>query len=926
MVDGKPASTFGPYQILGPLGRGGGGEVYRAWDPRLHREVALKILRQRSETDPERLRRFVAEARAASGLNHPNILTVFDAAVEGETPYIVSELIDGESLATELRRGPFAIRRLLDLAAQIADGLADAHAAGIVHRDLKPENIMVTRAGRAKILDFGLARPAGFQPAGGIAAAPDSQTMTEPGLLEGTVPYMSPEQARGAATIDFRSDQFSLGLVLYEMATGRPAFRRDTPAGTLEAIVADEPPPLSEANSQLPLMFCWIVERCLAKHPGDRYGVTVDLHRDLRTLRDRLPEAVARETRVGRSLQPRQSSAWQILTAVGALVLVATLASVWALSADRPPDLSALRFMPFATETGYEGFPAWSPDGQTVAYTAEQDGVLQIFTRRRGSASAAPITESGHDCKFPFWSPDGRRVYYISQARDREGLWSVPAGSGVPQLVLPDATRAAISPDGTTLAFLRDETRADVVGTASLWLTNGDGTAPPRRYDRAPFGDLRFTEAEIWFSPDGRTLAISGVPGTIALEPERRGWQFWLLPLPNGPPTRRLQWWPNPAPRIAGFTWLPGSRFVVLGMISTTMPGSHLWIADVDRDRAWPLAPGATGAAHPSASSSGNGNEIVFTSDEPHYDIVQIPLDGGPVRNLVSTSLNEMDPVWSMGAKAYAYITDRTGVDEVWLRTGEGPLGERALVTQADFKDDRTIMLSSPSFSPDGARLAYQRNASRPVWPLRVWYSPVVGGTPVPLLPETHEGYQGAPTWSPDGQWIAFAEWDTKRWKLVKVRVGGGEDTAESLVTVRTDGVANATPHWSPARDWITWETDQGFFVVSASNGAEVKQLGTDPWLVHTWSRDGLRIIGIRQTDDLHLRLVSVDASSSGRERELADLGLAPPVNNPVRGLSLGPDGNTLITSIARMRGDLWLLEGLRPPRRVLDRLWRRSP
>src|SRR5688572_22462727 len=228
-------TRLGSYEIGAPLGRGGVGEVYRAWDPRLEREVALKILHERSEVDPDRVWRFVAEARAASALNHPNILTVFDAAVEGATPFIVSELIEGDSLRGEIRRGPVPIKRLLDIATQIADGLSEAHGAGIVHRDLKPENIMVTRAGRVKILDFGLAGHLGFGHATTGGSADGSQAETALGLRPGTVPYMSPEQARGTAA-GRHSDQFSFGLILYEMLTGRPAFQGATPAATLHAI------------------------------------------------------------------------------------------------------------------------------------------------------------------------------------------------------------------------------------------------------------------------------------------------------------------------------------------------------------------------------------------------------------------------------------------------------------------------------------------------------------------------------------------------------------------------------------------------------------------------------------------------------------------------------------------------------------------
>jgi eukaryotic-like serine/threonine-protein kinase len=909
-------SSFGPYEIRGPLGQGGGGEVYRAWDPRLQREVALKILRGRAEADPERVRRFVAEARAASALNHPHIVVVFDAAVDGGTPYIVSELIDGQSLAQEIRRGPVPLKRLLDLATQIADGLAEAHAAGIVHCDLKPENIMVSRAGRAKILDFGLVRPAGFRGPGIVTVTVDDQTITAPELLGGTVPYMSPEQARGLP-IDFRSDQFSLGLILYEMATGRPALRRATPAETLEAITHEEPAPLPALNPRLPLQLRWIIERCLAKDPRDRYGVTADLHHDLRLLRDRLPE-VARETRSAPAVS-RRRAAW-----TGALLVVAAFAATGLgvlLMFPPQPDLTALRLAPFATEAAYEGFPAWSPDGRTVAYTAEKDGVLQIFTRRRNSPAGVPITSATADCTHPFWSPDGRRVYYVSLARDREGIWSVPAAGGVAQLVVPDASRGAISSDGRTLAFLRHEGREDAVGSAAVWLSDLQSADPPRRYERSPFGDLRFVEADLSFSPDGRRLAVAAVPVAIGLQPDQRGWQLWLLPMRDAPPARTLEWLPETVPRLAGLTWMPDSRHVVLGRISDAMSRPQLWLADVDRNRAWPITQGTTSFAHPSASSTG---EVVFTAGEPQYDLVQIALDGSTPPRVIATSRNESDPVWSARANAYAYVTDRSGRDEIWLRTGEAGGDERPLVTHADFQD-RTIMLGSPAFSPDGRYVAYQRNAGGPVWPLRIWYSPSGGGTPVPLLPESHEGYQGAPTWSPDGEWLAFAEWNREAWRLIKVRVHGDAAAAEAPVVLRSDGVANAAPQWSPSGEWITWETDEGSLVVSPDADGNERRLGLEQWLAHTWSPDGSRVYAVQLTDSRTLSLVAIDVRS-GRARVLADLGPSPAVNNPLKGLSVGPGGRTLVTAMPGMQGDLWVLEGLRPPRGLLDRVTMKTP
>ncbi len=584
-----PGTRLGSYQIGVPLGRGGVGEVYRAWDPRLEREVALKILRERSELDPDRVWRFVAEARAASALNHPNILTVFDAAVDGDTPYIVSELIEGDSLRGEVRRGAVPLKRLLDLATQIADGLAEAHAAGIVHRDLKPENIMVTPGGRAKILDFGLARTTGFQSSGAVPVHVDGQTQTESGLLVGTVPYMSPEQARGAGS-DFRSDQFSFGLILYEMAAGMSAFRRDTPAQTLEAIISDEPTPLPDVNAQIPPLLWWIIERCLAKNPGDRYGSSADLHRDLRNLRDRLGETVARERRQ-RAAAPARARSRRVLVPAAILAALLTGAAIWALTFGAREDSSILGFTPFATDAAYEGLPAWSPDGQTIAYAAEVNGVLQIFTRTLTSASPAQVTEAPFDCKYPFWSRDGKRIYYVSLAKTRDGIWSVGAAGGSPQIVVENATRGAVSPDGRTLAFIRDEQRADIVGTGAVYLatpprpepwSNDVVEAAAKRYEG--FGDMRFVEGVLAFSPDGRSLGICAVPFRglpfNRAEDNQLGWQFWVVALPEGRLTRHLAWWTEPIPRVSSFTWLPDSRHVVLGVNALSTPGSHLWMMD----------------------------------------------------------------------------------------------------------------------------------------------------------------------------------------------------------------------------------------------------------------------------------------------------------------------------------------------------------
>ena len=286
----SPGTRVGFHEILSSLGQGGMGEVYRARDDRLGREVAIKILPADLARDRERLRRFEQEARSASALNHPNIVTIYEIGQSDSLSYIAMELVEGRSLRELVAEGPVSLRKLLPIASQVADGLAKAHAAGIVHRDLKPENLMVSRDGFVKILDFGLAKlvPIDAGTASRIHTLDSEET--EGGVVLGTVGYMSPEQAAGRP-VDFRADQFSFGTVMYEMATGKRAFRQETAVETLAAIIRDEPEPIRSVNAGVPAPFCWIVERCLAKEPEERYASTRDLARDIAALRDRLLEA-----------------------------------------------------------------------------------------------------------------------------------------------------------------------------------------------------------------------------------------------------------------------------------------------------------------------------------------------------------------------------------------------------------------------------------------------------------------------------------------------------------------------------------------------------------------------------------------------------------------------------------------------------------
>ena len=283
-------ARLGPYEVLSPLGAGGMGEVYRARDDRLGRLVAIKILPAELASDSERLCRFEQESRSASSLNHPNIVTIYEVGRVDDRHYIAMELVEGKTVREIVAAGPLALRKALQIASQAADGLAKAHAAGIVHRDLKPENLMISDDGFVKILDFGLAKLVEASKPELSAIETIAEPKTGAGVVLGTVGYMSPEQATGRA-VDFRSDQFSLGAVLYEVVTGKRAFQRDTAVETLAAILRDEPEPIASLNSRIPAPVCWIIERCLAKDPQERFASTRDLARDLEALREHLVEA-----------------------------------------------------------------------------------------------------------------------------------------------------------------------------------------------------------------------------------------------------------------------------------------------------------------------------------------------------------------------------------------------------------------------------------------------------------------------------------------------------------------------------------------------------------------------------------------------------------------------------------------------------------
>ena len=445
-------AKLGPYEILSPLGAGGMGEVYRAHDSRLGRDVAIKILPAAVSRDPERLRRFEQEARATAALNHPNILAVFDIGLQGDSPYVVTELLEGETLRQRIQSGSVALRKATDYTLQIARGLAAAHDRGITHRDLKPENIFLTKDGRIKILDFGLAKlthPERLQ----AADTPTLASQTEPGMVLGTVGYMSPEQVRGQAA-DARSDLFSLGAILYEMVSGRRAFQGESPADTMSAILKGEPFPLSELSQTIPLGLGRIVEHCLEKDPADRFQSARDVAFALEAF-----SGSSSTARAAANLAPtpvrRQNRS--LLAGLGAGLLIAGIAFVVARRTAPLPEMPSFHELTF--QRGYIPAARFAPDGDTIVYAAAWNGKPgELFsTRPEGTESRAlgvtdadllAVSSTGELAVR--LAPRGTGPYATSGTLAR-----VMLSGGSPRAMEDGIQFADWTPDGKTLAVVR---------------------------------------------------------------------------------------------------------------------------------------------------------------------------------------------------------------------------------------------------------------------------------------------------------------------------------------------------------------------------------------------------------------------------------------------------------------------------------------
>jgi eukaryotic-like serine/threonine-protein kinase len=765
-----PGTRLGPYEILAPLGAGGMGEVYRALDPRLGREVAVKVLPADVATDGDRLKRFEKEARSASALNHPNIVTVYDVGKSEGVAWIAMERVDGQTLRKFLASGAMSLKKLLATAAQIAEGLAKAHATGIVHRDLKPENVMVTKEGVVKILDFGLAKLSGpATETGELTQSPTVSAATEAGVVLGTVGYMSPEQALGEP-LDFRSDQFSFGSILYEMATGKRAFARGSAPETMAAIIREEPVPIASAAPVTPVPLRWIVERCHAKDPEERYASTKDLARDLARLRDGASEGIF--SGAAAKAPAARRGARRVVTVAVAAAVLAGGAVVGVLSTRRPAAGPPV-WRPLTFRRGSIGGARFTPDGKTVIYAAAWQGrPAQLFTTRLDSteSTALPLPSAN------LASVSGNGVLAIILPRDpKPVIAEVSLAGGAP--------RELVEGGGFSLPF---------APAVADWSPLGDGLAVRRE------GSLEFPVGKVLvpgsptdgiqgvrFSPDGRRIAyIRGGGDSYALGVTDLSGK--MTALADGLETvTSLAWHPK-----TGEIWFSArnrnTRFGVIELQAVSLSGKRrvvartptlLIVEDIAPDGGvllrsddWPttmmcLPPGASREVDLSwldfsrgVDLSDDGKDVLFTeggaAEGANGAVYMRATDGSsPAVRLADGDAQNFSPDKKWFARVSAgRIT--------LLPTGPG---------EARTIQDEGLEYRAVAWFRDGKRLVVEAQTGGK--PSRLYVRDLAAGPPRPF---TAEGYR-LEGLSPDGTLVVAQDPERNR---VLLRVAGGEPSA----------------------------------------------------------------------------------------------------------------------------------------------------
>ena len=789
--------TLSHFRITAKLGEGGMGEVYEAEDLKLKRRVALKVVPQAMAADPDRLQRFQREAEAIAALNHPNIVTIYsvEAAEQAEDGtaihFLTMELVDGESLEKVLPRGGWSMSKVLDIAIPLADALGVAHEKGIIHRDLKPANVMLTRENRVKVLDFGLAKLASEGPAGSENTPAKEMgthlaTLTEEGLVMGTAPYMSPEQARGQA-VDSRSDIFSLGCMLYEAATGVRPFHGNSAIDTLHQVMYSEPEPLAERVPDAPLQLQWILRKALAKAPEDRYQSTRDLAVDLKILKRDLESDPQLATLSSGAIRPPQpGSKWQSKSRVAAFVVMAMFAVgaaswFWGRSSakpatDLPAMASAISVQPI-TSSGDVIAAAISPDGRLVTYVRSSQGEQSLHLRQMGSAQSLELIPARGAAYWgvSFTKDATAVVYGEKSAEDPKGaLFEISTLGGTPRrLVVGIESAPTFSPDGQQMAWVR--ARFPTQNESALMIATADGGSSQVLATRqepelfapifhvrpswSPDGRLIATAVQKYFPErHGRILAFDAESGEVEWEADHDwSWVAAVAWLPEGDGLMAIaerqgsseaQVWLVPYPEGA-------ARQVTRDLFeyrvaSVTADGSSLLTIPADADSSiWMLPNDSTARPRKLSQSRLDGyfgfaftpdGRIVYqTMEAGQLDLAIMSSDGSGRQPLTNDQESDYYPrVTQDGWVVYSHETSS---------------GSELRRIRLDGSDMQVIAASAPrskpSLSPDGDWLVYEvvRNG---VYTL--WRSPIEGGTAEQLT--DYESFK--PAVSPDGSRLAF--------------------------------------------------------------------------------------------------------------------------------------------------------------------------
>jgi Tol biopolymer transport system component len=764
-----PGTTLGPYEIGTTLGAGGMGEVYRARDTRLGRDVAIKILPKEMSADPIRKQRFDLEAKTISSLNHPHICTLHDIGSQDGVDYLVMECVEGETLAKRLEKGPLPLERVLNYGAQIADALDKAHRAGIVHRDLKPGNIMLTATG-AKLLDFGLAKAAAPLVSGAtLTAAVPTTPVTQEGTIVGTFQYMSPEQVEGRE-LDGRSDIFSLGAVLYEMLTGQKAFQGKSQFSVASAIVEKEPAPISTIKPMTPPALDHVIRKCLAKTPDDRWQSAADIKHEISWISQSSAEGLAAISK----LPTKTLRARTLAVGLGALVLAAagltanflanrreTAGPVVRTTLTLPPDVALL------TLGDQAGAPAISRDGGNLVFAGMTEGKEMLFLRSMDKATtkALPGTEGA---KFPFWSPDGKSIGFfadqqlkrldiaggpptaLAPATDgRGGTWagdfilftpyiyeaiyrvSASGGKPVPVTTLDRSKYTThrwpqFLPDGKHFLYLAAHHMGDREGNSGIYAASVDGGTP--KLILHTNGSVSYSSGNLLYFRDGSLMAQEfdadrlepqGEPRPIGQVLQESGnWGVIASASDNG-----ILLFQSPGEVKYPVLWFDGS-----GHAAGTLPISAQ-LFDLR------LSPDGTRAA------------VVSFEGGPTPDVSVYDLKTG-ARTRLTFKENAWFIAWSPDGSRIAYSAQNLGSENtnIYLKRTDGA-GERELLLSSGNIDHPS------DWTRDGKYIVFSRGQ---VGAQRIWIHPMFGDRkPFPLFPNaTYDHYEGRV--SPNGKWLAY--------------------------------------------------------------------------------------------------------------------------------------------------------------------------